>query len=98
MPTPSTSSSRRSPTPFPTASTSCSWITAAPIPPSAFGGRRHVRPLWLPPYGPELNPIERVWRDLKDDLAWLQFPNLEAPQVYVGDLLQTYKGPPPSKH
>jgi transposase len=50
-----------------------------------------------PPYGPELNPIERVWRDLKDDLAWLQFPDLEAQQVDVGDLWQTYEGPhPPS--
>ena len=53
----------------------------------------HVRPLWLPPYCPELNPIERVWRDLKDDLAWLQFPDLDAQQVYVGDLLQTYEPP-----
>jgi transposase len=53
----------------------------------------HVRPLWLPPYGPELNPIERVWRDLKDDLAWLQFPDLDVQQVYVGDLLQTYEAP-----
>jgi hypothetical protein len=29
----------------------------------------HVRAVWLPPYGPGLNPMERVWRDLKDDLA-----------------------------
>jgi transposase len=50
----------------------------------------HVRCVWLPPYGPELNPIERVWRDLKDDLAWLQFIDLEVQQVYVGDLLQGY--------
>jgi DDE superfamily endonuclease len=27
----------------------------------------HVRCVWLPPYGPELNPIERVGRDLNDD-------------------------------
>jgi DDE superfamily endonuclease len=50
----------------------------------------NVQPVWLPPYGPELNPIERVWRDVKDDLAWLQFPELDAPQVYVGDWLQAY--------
>jgi hypothetical protein len=48
----------------------------------------HVRCVWLPPYGPELNPIARVWRDLKDDLAWLQFSDLDVQQVYVGDLLQ----------
>jgi hypothetical protein len=44
----------------------------------------------LPPYCPELNPIERVWRDVKDDSAWRQFPELDAQQVYVGDLLQAY--------
>jgi transposase len=47
----------------------------------------------LPPYCPELNPIERVWRDLKDHLAWRQFNDLDAPQVYVGDLLQSYDAP-----
>jgi transposase len=45
----------------------------------------------LPPYCPELNPIARVWRDLKDALAWLQFTTLEAHQVYSGDLLQAYQ-------
>ena len=53
----------------------------------------HVRPLGLPPYGPELNPSERVWRDLKDDLAWLQCPDLEAQQVSVGNVLQTDEAP-----
>jgi hypothetical protein len=33
----------------------------------------HVRCVFLPPYCPELNPMERVWRDLKDALAWLHF-------------------------
>lgn len=50
----------------------------------------HVRAVWLPPYCPELNPIERVWRDLRDDLAWQQFVNLQAQQDCVADLLQTY--------
>ena len=53
----------------------------------------HVRSVWLPPYCPELNPIERVWRDLKDELAWQQFTDVEAQQVYVGDLLQAYAVP-----
>jgi transposase len=26
-------------------------------------------PVFLPPYSPELNPIERLWRALKDRLA-----------------------------
>jgi len=37
-----------------------------------------------------LNPIERLWRGLKDALAWRQFPNLEAQQDYVGQLLRAY--------
>jgi transposase len=53
----------------------------------------HVRCVWLPPYCPELNPIERVWRDLKDDLAWQQCLDLDAQQVYVADLLQAYNAP-----
>jgi transposase len=51
----------------------------------------NVRCVWLPPYCPELNPIERLWRDLKDDLAWQQFPNVEAQQDYVGQLLRAYE-------
>jgi transposase len=47
--------------------------------------------VFLPPYGPELNPIERVWRDWKDALAWLQFPNLEVQQDYVAMLLRGYE-------
>ena len=30
----------------------------------------NVRLLFLPPYSPELNPIERFWQDLKDHLAF----------------------------
>jgi hypothetical protein len=46
----------------------------------------HVRYVWLPPYCPELSPIARVWRDVKDDVAWRQFPDLDAQQNEVGDL------------
>ena len=38
----------------------------------------NVRYVWLPPYCPELTPIERVWRDVKDDVAWHQFTDLNA--------------------
>jgi transposase len=51
----------------------------------------NVRLVFLPPYCPELNPIERVWRDLKDALAWLQFPTLEVQQDYIAHLLREYK-------
>jgi transposase len=46
--------------------------------------------LFLPPYGPELNPSERVWRDLKDDMAWLQCADLAAQQDELTLLLQGY--------
>jgi transposase len=51
----------------------------------------NVRCVFLPPYCPELNPIERVWRALKDALAWLHFPNLDAQQDYLATLLQAYE-------
>jgi transposase len=50
----------------------------------------NIRYVWLPPSCPELNPIERVWRALKDDLAWHQFPTVDAQQDYVGHLLRAY--------
>jgi hypothetical protein len=46
----------------------------------------HVRCVWLPPYGPALNPIERVWRALKDALAWQPCTHGEVPQAHVGQL------------
>lgn len=32
--------------------------------------------LALPPYSPELNPMERVWEYIKDDIAWELFNEL----------------------
>lgn len=42
-----------------------------------------VRFVFLPPYSPELKPSERLWRDLKDRLAWLQVPDLADQQDFV---------------
>ncbi len=53
----------------------------------------NIRLLLLPPYGPELNPIARVWRALKGDLAWRQFTELEAQQEYLGNRLRAYEAP-----
>jgi transposase len=53
----------------------------------------NVRCVWLPPYCPELNPIERVWRDLKDQLAWQTFADLDALQDDVEVLLRAYEAP-----
>jgi transposase len=51
----------------------------------------NVRLVFLPPYCPELNPIERVWRDLKDAMAWLQFTHLDAQQDHIATLLRAYQ-------
>jgi transposase len=55
----------------------------------------HVYGVWLPPYCPELNPIARVWRDLKDKVAWAQFADLAAQLDYVAGLLQAYDAATP---
>jgi transposase len=47
---------------------------------------RDVRCVWLPPHAPELSPLERVWRDGKEDLAWLRCPDVDTHQHEVGDL------------
>lgn len=46
----------------------------------------NVRLVCFPPSCPELNPIEQVWRDLQDDLAWQLFPHLDAQQLSGGNL------------
>ncbi len=46
--------------------------------------------LFLPPYSPELNPIERLWRDLKDHLAWVLFTPLEELEHYVETIIRQY--------
>jgi hypothetical protein len=50
----------------------------------------NVQLVFLPPYCPELSPIERVWRDVKDDLAWQQFTDLDAQQDHLSTLLRAY--------
>ena len=44
----------------------------------------------LPPYSPELNPIERLWRDLKDQLADTVAKTLDALSDTVCHLIQNY--------
>jgi transposase len=36
----------------------------------------NVHLVFLPPYSPELNPVERVWQHLKDRLAFDFYPDL----------------------
>jgi transposase len=44
--------------------------------------------LFQPPHCPELNPIERVWEHLKQDLKWELFEDLEQLQIKVSQLLE----------
>jgi transposase len=50
----------------------------------------HVVCLFFPPYSPELNPIERLWRDMKDQLAWVLATKIEELQHYVEAILRHY--------
>jgi putative transposase len=50
----------------------------------------NVVPVFLPPYSPELNPMERVWRDLKDKLAGISAKTLTALSEAVCTIIQHY--------
>jgi transposase len=50
----------------------------------------HVVCLFLPPYSPELNPVERLWQDLKDQLAWLLATAIEALERQVETIIRHY--------
>lgn len=46
--------------------------------------------LFLPPYSPELNPIERLWQDFKAKLFTQTYKTLEAMQAKVSEILEGY--------
>jgi transposase len=46
--------------------------------------------LFQEPYAPELNPMERVWEDLKAALAWTTFADLPALQARIVELVRAY--------
>lgn len=41
-----------------------------------------------PPHTPEVNPIERFWRHLKDQLSWLSFAHLDALREVISERLR----------
>ena len=46
--------------------------------------------LFLPPYSPELNPIERLWRDVNEPLAWGLAAAIEELEHRVAMILTRY--------
>jgi transposase len=50
----------------------------------------NVVPVFLPPYSPELNPMERLWRDLKDKLADVPAQSLAALSDAMCAVIQHY--------
>jgi transposase len=46
--------------------------------------------LFLPPYSPELNPIERLWQDVKAQLAWVLTAALDELEDHVGRVITQY--------
>ncbi len=50
----------------------------------------NVRLIFLPPYSPELNPIERFWEDLKDHLAFDLHVTLSELKERVSEKLHSY--------
>ena len=51
---------------------------------------KNVVLLFLPPYSPELNPIERLWQDFKAKLFTQTYKALEDMQAKVSEILQDY--------
>jgi transposase len=51
---------------------------------------RNVELTFLPPYSPELNPVERLWQDLKDQVAFDFYRSLAWLRQDVRTALATY--------
>ena len=64
----------------------CHTADALQLPPN-------LRLVFQEPSAPELNPAERVWQALKDELAWQCFPDLPALQARVVELVQDWDAP-----
>ena len=50
----------------------------------------NVVPVFLPPYSPELNPMERLWRDLKDQLTDIPVQTIAALSDAMCAIIQRY--------
>lgn len=50
----------------------------------------HIHLLPLPPYSPELNPVERLWDIMKDRIANRVFPTLTTLEDQLSEALRPY--------
>ena len=50
----------------------------------------HVVCLFLPPYSPELNPIERLWQEMKARLAWVLAAQIDELEHRVALIIRQY--------
>lgn len=44
--------------------------------------------LFQPPYSPQVNPIERLWQEIKKQLKWQLFENLDDLRNRLSQVLQ----------
>ena len=51
---------------------------------------KNVELMFLPPYSPELNPVERFWQDLKDQLAFDFYEHLSSLRQEARMALRSY--------
>lgn len=52
----------------------------------------NLRLVWLPPYSPELNPVEHIWDDLREKYFYNRvFASLDALEDHLLAALQTYE-------
>lgn len=50
---------------------------------------RNLTLIKLPPYCPELNPIERFWQDIKKPLKWVNWESISAMKTKVFSLINS---------
>ena len=50
----------------------------------------NVVPVFIPPYSPELNPIERLWEDIKAEIADELYPTIQALMDTVASIIKRY--------
>ena len=48
----------------------------------------NIHLVFLPPYSPELNPAEKVWRKLKDQTAMKSYPAIEDLMNHLQTIIQ----------